>query len=45
MAYDTYLSHMSDYRYTEKPFLTQLQALGWAVTDQGAGIPARPTRP
>ncbi|MCI0507108.1 MAG: hypothetical protein L0Z73_13505 [Gammaproteobacteria bacterium] len=26
---------MSEYRFAEKPFLTQLEALGWEVIDQG----------
>jgi type I restriction enzyme R subunit len=29
---------MSEYLHVEKPFLDQLAALGWSVTDQGAGI-------
>ena len=33
---------MSEYRFVEKPFLTQLQALGWEVIDQGEGIPKDP---
>ena len=35
---------MSEYIHVEKPFLEQLAALGWTVTDQGAGvIPSDPT--
>ena len=33
---------MSEYCFVEKPFLTQLQALGWEVIDQGEGIPKDP---
>ena len=29
---------MSEYLHVEKPFLSQLQALGWTVIDQGQGI-------
>lgn len=35
---------MSEYTYVERPFLDQLQALGWTVIDQGPGIPQDPTR-
>ncbi len=36
---------MSEYAHVEKPLLTQLAALGWAVIDQGAGvIPTDPSR-
>ncbi len=35
---------MSEYLNTEKPFLTQLQTLGWTVTDQPAGIPTDPAK-
>ncbi len=34
---------MSEYRFVEKPFLTQLEALGWDVIDLGEGIPKDPT--
>lgn len=34
---------MSEYNFVEKPFLTQLKALGWKVIDQGEGIPKDPT--
>lgn len=34
---------MSEYKFVEKPFLDQLDALGWQVIDQGAGIPGDPT--
>lgn len=30
---------MSEYRFVENPFLTQLKALGWEVIDQGESIP------
>lgn len=34
---------MSEYLHVERPFLDQLAALGWRVTDQGAGsIPSDP---
>ena len=33
---------MSEYRFVEKPFLDQLDALGWDVIDQGEGIPKDP---
>jgi type I restriction enzyme R subunit len=34
---------MSEYRHVEKPFLEQLEALGWTVIDHGQGmIPAEP---
>lgn len=33
---------MSEYRFVEKPFLTQLEALGWGVIDLGEGIPKDP---
>lgn len=33
---------MSEYHYVEKPFLDQLDALGWDVIDQGEGIPVDP---
>ena len=29
---------MSEYLHVEKPFLDQLEALGWTVVDQGHGI-------
>ena len=34
---------MSEYNYVEKPFLDQLQQLGWWCIDQGFGIPKDPT--
>lgn len=33
---------MSEYRFVERPFLTQLEALGWDVVDLGEGIPKSP---
>ena len=33
---------MSEYTYVEKPFLDQLQALGWQVIDHGEGVPTNP---
>jgi type I restriction enzyme R subunit len=33
---------MSEYHNIERPFLTQLQALGWQIIDQGAGVPTDP---
>jgi len=30
---------VSEYRFVEKPFLDQLEVLGWEVIDQGRGIP------
>ncbi len=35
---------MSEYSHIEKPFLTQLHNLGWNTLEQGAGIPADPTK-
>ncbi len=35
---------MSEYKFVEKPFLDQLSALGWAVIDQGSGIPKDPSK-
>lgn len=36
---------MSEYLHVEKPFLQQLAALGWKVTDQGQGfIPSDPSK-
>lgn len=35
---------MSEYKFVEKPFLTQLEALGWTVIDQGEGIPQDPAK-
>ena len=35
---------MSEYSFVEKPFLDQLDALDWAVIDQGPGIPTDPTK-
>lgn len=34
---------MSEYTFVEKPFLDQLQALGWNVIDQGPAFPTNPT--
>ena len=34
---------MSEYKFVEKPFLDQLDTLGWRIIDQGAGIPGDPT--
>jgi len=33
---------MSEYRFVERPFLDQLQALDWIIIDQGEGIPGDP---
>lgn len=33
---------MSEYKFVEKPFLDQLNALGWETIDQGSGIPGDP---
>ncbi|SEA16537.1 type I restriction enzyme, R subunit [Desulfuromusa kysingii] len=30
---------MSEYKFVEKPFLDQLEALGWIIVNQGEGIP------
>ena len=36
---------MSEYLHVEKPFLDQLEALGWTVIDQGHGfVPSDPTK-
>ena len=35
---------MSEYTFVEKPFLDQLEALGWTVIDHGQGIPTDPTK-
>ncbi|WP_432737405.1 type I restriction endonuclease subunit R [Maridesulfovibrio sp. FT414] len=35
---------MAEYLIVEKPFLDQLEALGWKITDQGQGIPHDPAR-
>jgi type I restriction enzyme M protein len=35
---------MSEYSFVEKPFLEQLNVLGWKVIDQGPGIPTDPTK-
>lgn len=35
---------MSEYKFVEKPFLSQLEDLGWEVIDQGDGIPKDPTK-
>jgi type I restriction enzyme R subunit len=35
---------MSEYQFAERPLLTQLDSMGWAVIDQGAGIPKDPTK-
>jgi len=34
---------MSEYRFVEKPFLSQLESLGWGVVDLGEGIPSDPS--
>ncbi len=35
---------MSEYNFVEKPFLDQLQALGWQIVDHGErGVPTDPT--
>lgn len=33
---------MSEYAYVERPFLSQLETLGWKVIDQGEAIPKDP---
>lgn len=35
---------MSEYQYVEKPFLEQLDALGWDVIDQGPAFPTDPSK-
>ncbi|WP_027722121.1 type I restriction endonuclease subunit R [Maridesulfovibrio zosterae] len=35
---------MAEYLVVEKPFLDQLETLGWQITDQGAGIPHTPAK-
>ena len=35
---------MSEYTFVEKPFLDQLEALGWTVIEHGQGIPTDPTK-
>ncbi|MAU71535.1 MAG: deoxyribonuclease HsdR [Pseudozobellia sp.] len=35
---------MSEYHFVEKPFLDQLEQLGWECIDQGLGIPKDPTK-
>ncbi|MCP4161244.1 MAG: HsdR family type I site-specific deoxyribonuclease [Deltaproteobacteria bacterium] len=35
---------MSEYHFVEKPFLDQLEQLGWTSIDQGLGIPKDPTK-
>lgn len=35
---------MSEYHFVEKPFLDQLQQLGWKTIDQGFGIPKDPSK-
>ena len=35
---------MSEFSLVEKPFFDQLAALGWAMIDQGAGIPTDPSK-
>jgi type I restriction enzyme, R subunit len=35
---------MSEYTEVERPFLQQLQTLGWQIIDQGQGIPQDPTK-
>ena len=34
---------MAEYAFVEKPFLDQLEALGWKSFDLGQGIPQDPT--
>ena len=34
---------MSEYTFVEKPFLDQLDDLGWKIIDQGEGVPHDPT--
>jgi len=33
---------LSEYKFVEKPFLDQLEALGWIIINQGEGIPGDP---
>ena len=33
---------MSEYSFVEKPFLDQLDKLGWVIVDQGVGVPQDP---
>jgi type I restriction enzyme R subunit len=35
---------MSEYKFVEKPFLIQLEQLGWKCIDQGQGIPQDPSQ-
>jgi type I restriction enzyme, R subunit len=35
---------MSEYKFVEKPFLDQLDTLGWNIIDQGEGIPQDPSK-
>ncbi|MBU2513988.1 HsdR family type I site-specific deoxyribonuclease [bacterium] len=35
---------MPEYTFVEKPFLDQLEALGWKIIDQGEGIPQDPSK-
>jgi type I restriction enzyme R subunit len=35
---------MSEYAHVEKPFLTQLNQLGWSVINQGIGVPSDPAK-
>ena len=35
---------MSEYHFVEKPFLAQLEQLGWTSIDLGQGIPKDPTK-
>jgi type I restriction enzyme R subunit len=35
---------MSEYKFVEKPFLAQLESLGWQVLDQGFGVPTDPEK-
>ena len=35
---------MSEHAFVEKPFLDQLQQLGWNVVDQGPGVPTDPAK-
>lgn len=41
-APDYQLSSQHEYRFVERPFLDQLESLGWEVIDHGLGIPHNP---
>lgn len=34
---------MSEYKFVERPLLTQLESMGWLVIDHGSGIPKDPS--